>query len=146
MLNPTSQLDRTRTAATALNQEIHNLFDVGDVPETSGVARQIEAALNTIYNSLETLSTEARYAEAMSSPGPIVYVVPEKDMRNWPTGDGRRAGTHPEIIAQGSRQAARMNSLPFVESPSEVQSRKALSAQDYAEALYNATSAPVSLS
>jgi hypothetical protein len=66
---------------------------------------RVAAAFGDLEEVLKQLPKNGRNASAVLDPSPAVYVIPERDMRNWPTTDGLNAV---QAVVPRSRKASRI--------------------------------------
>lgn len=84
---------------------VHAALDVAQVPDNHPIRVRVASAFGDLEDALKKLPKNGRNASAVLDPAPAVYVVPERDMRNWPTTDGTTAL---EAVMPRSRRASRI--------------------------------------
>ena len=95
-----THLDRARAAADQLGSHLTDVMDLAGVPDGSVSERQASKALADIYNVLDNIPREGRTASYVFEEGPMFYVNPQKDIREWNTSSGKKAsGVNPRTAA-----------------------------------------------
>lgn len=132
----TTVIGETRKAVDRARRMVFASLDVAQVPKDDPVERQANNAFISLERVLEDLPDAGITAAALEDPGPVVYVMPKRDMRDWPTTEGRSAA---KAILPKSRQARRLASIstPILASRKLV-NRRAISAAEYLRCLEEA--------
>lgn len=104
-----SHLQRAAQDVGQVGHNLTRLLDVAGVFKGAPLERKVQAALEDLYDVLDELPRVAADSTLLYEHQPLVFPVPERDMRAWWTSDGRRAG----VLVAG-RQAARLASASRV--------------------------------
>jgi hypothetical protein len=100
-----NHIERARNAADNLNTQISDLMDLAGVPDESDTGIKASRAIGEIYEILEDIPRSGRTASFIFDEGPKIYVNPNQDIRDWPTSNGRKAGSgNPRTAALSKRQ------------------------------------------
>lgn len=121
-----NHMERARQAADTLNSQLSDLLDLADVPEGSKPEVTATRAMGDIYDVLAMIPRQGRTASFVFDEGPMIYVNPDRDIREWPTSNGRKAS------ANNPRTAA-LSKTRKVIARGPILSRRVITAGLYAE-------------
>ena len=111
---------------------ISGALDLTEVPDEHPVRDRVSSALRVLAESLSSLSTIGRKANLLREEGPMIFVDPTSDMRNWPTSDGSRAGN---LIGERSsahvRVAACTTKPLMMPKTLKISDRRVISVKEY---------------
>jgi len=95
-----NHLERTRQAVDQLNGQLTDLMDLAGVPDGSPTERAATRAMSEVYDVLDNIPRQGRTANFVFEEGPMIYVNPKKDIRDWQTSHGKKAcNTSPRTAA-----------------------------------------------
>jgi hypothetical protein len=86
-----NHLERLRTAADTLNGHLTDILDLAGVPDGSHTEIKATKAMGQIYDVIDQIPRQGRTASLVFEDGPLIYVDPHKDIRDWKTSSGIKA-------------------------------------------------------
>lgn len=89
-----NHLELVREATNQLGNQLTDVFDMAGVADGSDTERRAAQALSTIHNLLDDIPRVGRTASYVFEEGPMIYVNPGKDIREWNTSSGKKASGH----------------------------------------------------
>ncbi len=119
-----NHLERTRQAADQLNGQLTDLLDLAGVPDGSPTDKAASKAMSGIYDVIANIPRQGRTASSVFAEGPLIYVDPDKDIRDWASSSGKRACTT-------SPRTAVLSKTRVVTARGPVLSRRVITAETY---------------
>jgi len=131
-MSHTTHLDKARRAADNLNNHLSDLLEIAEIPDGHPAETMVEAALASVYDALDEIPKNAE-SPAIHEHGPLIYPSANRDMRHWPTSDGRTAAQ----ILRGRRASKAITARSVMANPSRCP-RRVMTVRQYHAALAEA--------
>lgn len=132
-----THIETLRRSVDQTSRVAHSIMDLAGIPDNSEISGRVEAALATLYEAVEELP-KGRRASLLNQEGVLVYVIPGRDMRDWPTSERVTASHHAKLKVNNGRVASRLQNAHFIAPSDRFASQRVLTAEQYLEALQEA--------